>query len=351
MNVALRREYSGKGRGVLLDTLNVRAAARSSRAQDGIVRHLVLGYRPGWQAVSDLATIAGHVREFDPTISTYILPTNRRNPVLRRTIATRPTLVVSNGVIPAFRPARGKVYQGSVFPKVEELRLLDAAGVPVPRWALLSPGLRLDPAEWGEFVILKPTDRAVSSHGAGVQLMRTERVRYRAPHEYPDGHPGRRSQMLVQRFVDTGDHVTICRVLTLFGEPLYALADRTRDHRVPLTASDEEIERAPIASQVAKSSDAWFIYEERFLSLARAAHAAVPHVPLKGCDILQEAATGKLYVLELNCGGNTWHFSSAQQARERRRIGGDFELRRHQQFDAFRTAARVLAERTRIEAE
>jgi hypothetical protein len=46
------------------------------------------------------------------------------------------------------------------------------------------------------------------------------------------------------------------------------------------------------------------------LELARKVHAAFPNIPRLGTDILREAATGKLYVLERNPGGNTWHFSS-----------------------------------------
>jgi hypothetical protein len=220
----------------------------------------------------------------------------------------------------------------------------------VPKWTVLTPGLKLDPDEWGEFVILKPADRAFSSFGHGIQLMRTHRVRYRAPEEYPEGHPGRRSPMLVQRFIDTGENVTFCRVLTLFGEPLYALADRANAPRAKLTASDDEIETMVIASQAIKDTSPYLIYEKRFLDLARAAHKVLPGAPLKGCDILQDAGTGELYLLEMNSGGNTWHFSSAEQAHERRRIGAEFEIRRHMQFDAFRTAARVLVERTRAEA-
>ncbi|MEJ0098010.1 MAG: hypothetical protein WDM84_08950 [Bauldia sp.] len=90
-----------------------------------------------------------------------------------------------------FRPLRGKVYQGWPIPKFEEVRRLAVAGVPVPLTALLTPELRLDPALWGEFVIVKPTDIATSSHGHGIQLMRTGRVSYIAPRDYPKGHPGR----------------------------------------------------------------------------------------------------------------------------------------------------------------
>ena len=81
------------------------------------------------------------------------------------------------------------------------------------------------------------------------------------------------------------------------------------------------------------------------LAIARLAHAAIPEVPLKGCDIIRDAGSGRLYVLEVNPGGNTWHFSSRFLAGIRARNGPDFEAQRIRQFEAFRTAARVLAER------
>lgn len=314
-------------------------------------RHLILGYRPGWQSPDDLAAIAAHAHDIDPSIGTFILSTVRRNSVSRRLASARPTLIVSAGPIRVFAPRRGRVYQGQVIPKVDELRRLEGAGLPVPRWALLTPELRLDPAEWGEFVVVKPTDIPSSSHGEGIQLMRTARVRYRAPEEYPSRHPGRYGPMLVQRFIDTGRYISAHRVLTLFGEPLYAITDLSEQLRPSLRAPDDDIERAQIASQAIKAQQKVFVNDADVLALARRADAAVPEVPVKGIDILREAATGALYVLELNCGGNTWHFSSHQQAAARVENGAEFERARYRQFDAMRTAARVLVARTLSEAE
>ncbi|MEJ0012474.1 MAG: hypothetical protein WDM94_07545 [Bauldia sp.] len=350
MTMAIGTTWHGRARGQLLVAQSAAAKAASRPAATRATRNLILAFRPGFQAPADLEAIARHVREMDPTIATYIVPTTSRNSVTRKMAATRPTLVVSNAVMPAFTPLRGHVYQGIVIPKIEEVRRLEAAGLPVPRTALLTPDLKLDPADWGEFVILKPTDRKTSSRGAGIALMRTARVAYRAPEEYPAGHPGRVAPMLVQQFIDTGENITVCRVLTFFGEPLYAMVDRAADRRAPLTAPDAEIEATVIASQAAVRHESYFVQEERILALARAAAAVVPEAPLKGIDIVREAASGKLYVLELNMGGNTWHFSSGQQARERALNGREFEMRRHAQFDAFRTAARVLVARTRAEA-
>jgi hypothetical protein len=342
--------WQGRARAQFLPPHNATASAARQPAPTRATRNLVLAYRPGFQALADLEAISRHVRSIDPTIATFIVPTTSRNSVTRKLAAGRPTLVVSNAVMPSFAPLRGRVYQGIIIPKIDEVRRLQRAGIPVPKTELLTQDLSLDPAEWGEFVVVKPTDRATSSRGAGVGLIRTERVRYRSPSEYPPNHPGRFGPMLVQQFVDCGENISICRVLTFFGEPLYAMVDRSVEPRAPLTARDAEIEATVIASQSIKRYESYFVQEERILALARDASAVVPEAPLKGIDIIQEAGTGKLYVLELNMGGNTWHFSSNQQAEERARHGAEFELRRHVQFDAFRTAARILAAKTVAEA-
>ncbi|MEJ0097465.1 MAG: hypothetical protein WDM84_05390 [Bauldia sp.] len=197
--------------------------------------------------------------------------------------------------------------------------------------------------------MLKPSDIGSSSYGEGISLARTARVRYVPREAYPARHPGRRGPMLVQQFIDSGDRVTVYRVLTLFGEPLYCQRMQSRHPRVDLGAADAVIEQAVIASQALDEEEA-FVDDAGVLAVARAAHAAMPEVPLKGCDIMREAATGRLYVLEVNPGGNTWHFSSSFLAAVRRRNGPAFELQRRRQFDALRAAARVLVERTLAEA-
>ena len=337
------------GGAIFLRAMRARAIAAPARAN--IARHLVLAYRPGWISLTDLDTIRRHVTDIDPTIETFIVPSTARNSVARRRAAARPTLVVSNGWMPDFRPARGKVYQGYPIPKPEELRRLAAAGVPIPRTAILTPDLRLDEAEWGEFVVVKPTDIPTSSHGRGFQLMRTRRVRFIAPSDYPPDHPGRLGPMMVQKYIDTGDHVSMYRVLTLFGEPLYCLFSRALAPRVDLTAPDDVIENSPVAGEAVGEHERVFRIDADALAIARAAHAAIPEIPLKGVDLIRDASDGRLYVLELNCGGNTWHFSSQHTAERRAKDGPEFELRRHQQFDGLRTAARVLVNKTNGEAE
>jgi glutathione synthase/RimK-type ligase-like ATP-grasp enzyme len=222
----------------------------------------------------------------------------------------------------------------------------------VPLTAVLTPDLKLDPANWGEFVIVKPTDLSTSSRGHGFMLMRTARVRYIAPRDYPAGHPGRNGPMMVQQYVNDDGHVGVVRVLTLFGEPLYAVKNRSIERIVDPNAPDEVIEALPVAHQSLTEATRvrTLAATPEELTLARAAHNAMPEIPLKGIDILRDGKTGRLYVIELNCRGNTWHFSSAFEAGNRARNGEEFERRRRSQFDALRTTARVLVARTNAEA-
>jgi glutathione synthase/RimK-type ligase-like ATP-grasp enzyme len=279
------------------------------------------------------------------------VPVTLRNSVSRREAGALPTLIVSPGPLESFRPLRGKVYQGSQVPKFEEIKRLRAAGVPVPRTAVLTPDLNLDPAEWGELVVLKPTDIPTSSRGKGINLVRTSRVRYKQPEEYPPDHPGRLGPMMVQQYIDTGEKLTGHRVLTFFGEPLCTHFSRSSAARVGPSASDEQIENAIVAMQAGGDRERILTIDEEVIALARRAHAALPEIPLKGCDIIREASSGRLYVLELNSGGNTWHFSSDFATHIRHYHGSEFVLRQRQQFDAMRTAARVLVDRVRSEAD
>jgi hypothetical protein len=315
-------------------------------------RHLVIVHQKGWQSLEDWRDIAQRVRRLDPSIAVFVVGSDHRNEEIAKRAAERPSLIVSAGPLGRFKPLRGKVYHGQIFSKLEQLRRLVAAGVPVPRTAVLRAGLKLDPALWGRFVIVKPTDIGSSSHGQGIQLMRTERVRYIAPADYPEGHPGRSGPMIVQQYIHTGAVVGAYRVLTLFGEPLYCEYAVAQDPTIDLSASDEVLEQSAVATQglEATNRQITYRYQADVAALARAAHFAIPEAPLKGCDIVRDAATGRLYVLELNPGGNTWHFSSDFMAESRARRGPEVKRQRLEQLDAFGSAAQVLARMVRTDA-
>jgi hypothetical protein len=321
--------------------------------QVALQRHLVIVHQPGWQALSDWYEIAQMVRRIDPTTGVVIVRADRPTPPeLQKQAAALPSLVFSAGPLGRFTPERGKVYHGRPIHKFEQLFRLHQAGVRVPPTAMLQPDTNLDPDLWGEFVVVKPTDIGSSSHGACIQLMRTRRVRYIPPENYPEDHPGRRGPMLVQKYIDTGPRIALYRILTLFGEPLYIQYIESKLDRIGLDSTDERIEAEVVANQGLSQQDKRksFVFRADIAALARAAYRAIPEVPLQGCDIVCDARTGLPYILELNPGGNTWHFSSSFQADVREFEGPELQHQRRWHLDAFGTAAHVLAEVTRREA-
>lgn len=313
-----------------------------------IERNLVLVHTPGYQDVEDFQTIATIVSELAPDIEVFIANNNIPSSVTRRRAGQRPTLIFSPGNLLTFRPLRGKVYAGSPVPKVEQIKRFQAAGLPVPPTAEITRNLELPKEKFGSHVVVKP-GFSESSRGQFITLMRRESVRFQPRESFPEDHPGRYGPMLVQRFIDTGSLVSHYRVLTLFGVPLLAFKTAAETPRPPLDGSDDELAKVhlkarrrdgPITREFTSDAD--------ILDLARRTYSAIPEAALQGVDVIREAKSGKLYVLEANPGGNTWIFSKGDMTvRLKTALGVE---RLTDQFDAFRTAAKVLIERTRAEA-
>ncbi len=313
-----------------------------------VERHLILVHTPGYQDVADFQDIARKVRAQAPDIEVFIASNTIPSSVTRRQAGKLPTLVFSPGNLLEFRPLRGKVYAGAAIPKLEQIARFQAAGLPVPATAEITPGVMLPEAAFGPLVVVKP-GFSEASHGHHMTLLRREAVRFQPREAYPDDHPGRFGPMFAQRFVDTGPFVSHHRVLTLFGEPLLAFKTASQAARPSLDALDDVLASialkarrrdGPIARELTGDAD--------ILSLARRAYTALPEIALQGIDIIREAGTGKLFVLEANPGGNTWIFSKGAMTERLKKALGVEHLT--DQFDAFTAAARVLIERTRREA-
>src|SRR5690349_5070088 len=84
--------------------------------------HLVLVRQPGWQSEADWSRIAAYAREAEPRIATFIVNSELPHSYIRRQAARRPTLVFSPGRLGVFEPRRGRVYQGKLMSKFQQLR-------------------------------------------------------------------------------------------------------------------------------------------------------------------------------------------------------------------------------------
>jgi hypothetical protein len=138
--------------------------------------------------------------------------------------------------------------------------------------------------------------------------------------------------------VYTGHWPVSYRVATLLGTALFAFKIEAAHGREPL------LDRAAFDGQSIVSSGRGCVFslcdELDIIALAERAHAAFPRIPLLGADILRDADTGRLYVIELNTLGATWHFSSPSGLKLQAQFGFDLDA----QLDGRRRAARILVE-------
>lgn len=307
--------------------------------------HLILVHYPDLLDPADFHEIADFVRAKAPDIEPFVIADSmtKIDADMEKRAVSKPFLLFSPVSLKRFRPAGGKIYAGHGVPKLEQMERMKRAGLPVPKWQVIGPSTRLSVKDWGPLTVVKPT---VGSLSLGVELQMTEDVGYRLPLSYPQKHPGRDAPMMAQRFIDPGPQAARIRILTLFGEPIYAEEIKIGEAgERPEVINSATVKTIAITTVKAKSRIRSFVNDPDALDLARRTYRLFPDAALHGCDLIREWGTGKLYILEINPGGNTWHFSSRVGRREL--VEGK---KRKEQFNAFERAADLLIERTRNEA-
>ncbi len=306
--------------------------------------NLILVHQDTKQALSDLETIARNVAAADTGIKTFVVDTKTLDWSLGEQVSGEPTLTVSPMPIKKFVPPRGRICQGFEYRKCEQNERLRAIGVPVPDWVEIGPDTKLDPEEWGPYVVVKPE---LGRKGAEIRIKRTERVRFKPEQDFPEGHPGRKAPHFAQRFVYTGPWPSNFRVVTLFGKTLMCWRCEA-DHGYPALESRYGFEGGGVTIVSNKKTSHYSLaFDEDVMAVAEQAHAAFPDQPLLGPDVIRDAETGELFVLETNPRGDTWYMSSATGEM----IQGDNGVDFMSQFNALDIASDVLVAKTRELAE
>ncbi len=287
---------------------------------------------------SDFPIIAGWIRRMAPEIEPVLVrdfPLSALHPLA----LLRPTLSVCFDSLRRMRPLRGTVCQNKLLPKSEEYRRLEALDIPIPNWCLLQPNAQPDLSEFDKYVVVKPD---VGSRGADVKIKRRSRVRWTPPKTDRAAKLGNNDK-IVQQFIYTGKWPTSYRATTLFGKVLFAWKVEASRERRELRSHDgfgEGGHDGGGLSIASSGSGSRFTLcdETDVLALGQQAHAALPDHPLLGIDMVRDANTGKLYVVELNSCGTVWHFSSQTGKSIQRDNQIDFAT----QFDGLRLAAEAL---------
>ncbi len=303
-------------------------------------RNAIIVLTPEHLDERDFRAIAKRAMVQAPDVKVYLAIKGRRNRTARWVQLLRPTLRVEIEPVEGFAHLRGHRLHCGVEAgagKLETLARLQTAGLPVPDFVEVTPGLILDPAVWGPYVVVKPS---IGRRGANVTLKRTEKVRFRAPEDYPEDHFGRRGPMLAQRFVYTGPWPVVYRVLSFLGRPLHSIryeSPRTQ----PAIETPDAISGASIVAASRRSTIS-VPDEPDLLLLAERIHAALPEHPVIGADIVRDGNSGALSVIEVNhryC----WTLSNESGRQMQAQFGLDF----YTQYGALDLAAEALVAATR----
>jgi hypothetical protein len=306
--------------------------------------NLILVHQKTKQDHADFEAIARQVAERAPDIRAFVVDTKETGWADPRFERAAPTLTVSPMPIKRFAPPSGAVCQGHEFPKDEQYRRLASLGVPVPDWTAIAPDTVLDPLHWGPYVVVKP---ALGRKGAEIFIKRTGRVRYRPPEDFAEDHPVRKAPLLAQRFIYTGKWPSNFRVVTFFGRALLCWHCEAAHRYVPLNSRWDFKAKGGITVVSNKTDSSYRLARDAdVIALAEQAHAAFPDQPLLGTDIVRDADTGNLYVVECNPRGDAWLVSSDMGRMIEAANGLDFKG----QFGALNVAIEVLLRESRSRA-
>jgi hypothetical protein len=291
--------------------------------------------------LDDFGEISSLIRQRTPDVIPFVMNDHSYNSV-RSLFSWRPTLVVSPLELKRFRPWRSRLCENRFLLKSEEYRRLAAVNVPIPQWTLLTSTHTPDLTAFGPYVVQKPD---CGGRGAEVRIKRKARVRWSPPRNKRSVVNGMQD-LVIQDFVYTGQWPSSYRVTTWFGVPLFAWKVTASKNRRALVErygfrGGEDGGGMSICSS-GEGCTFELCYESDVLELATLAHSAFPDFPILGIDIVRDAESGRLHVLEANTCGHLWHFSSPTGISIQRDNGIDFKA----QFNGLERAAEVLINET-----
>lgn len=168
---------------------------------------VVVPFHTKFISTADLRAVGDEIKQRDPTLLWSPFEIKSRQSAADFRQRDLPAMLIqfhasSPPLLPQFKGPR---FGCMPIHKATQLKMLKEAGLPVPAWTRLEPKAEVDPAVFGEYLIIKPTEKWASL-GRGITLIRTADF-----NAYRDRHAGEyvseeRSQPLVQQFIQTGDN-------------------------------------------------------------------------------------------------------------------------------------------------
>ena len=265
------------------------------------------------ESAEDFREIAIRVKKLDPTICGAMAPEYISEEMLPAQFLALPLLVVYLVNPPASNNDQGIIRNASNLAvdnlnKIQEYEHFKKHHIPcLPiedfRW-----GMELDPAIYGDWVVLKPAN--IQSTGQDINMVPTSLIPKLTLSDFPDEHLIRKDDYLIQKFVKTGSTPIHYRVLVFLGKVLYskkfianlAFPKETGDLSSFLSQS--------VASNFWKEKKTVLVVDDEINEFAINVAKTFTNNPIFGVDIIRDEVSQKLYVIETNLGGNVWHFSS-----------------------------------------
>lgn len=297
-----------------------------------------------WEDWRDFYEIAQLVIQEDPGISVHIVSPGDTADAIPVHAQDRPTLTLALRDSGSFKPKRGPMLVNRRIDKLDQYRRFLATGLPTPRTEIFQFGKLYSEAAWSTYLFLKPATTRHSSSGGG-KIARTSTAHLLKLTDFAED--GRKPPpMIVQPFIDTGAKPSKYRVLVLAGSALYAQYTEVIAERPDLSSlSDSEL-----LELVLDTGGADRVYRHEHypdvVALAERTARAFNKLPLLGIDIVESRPDRGLYVLEINGGGNVWHFSSNHWEKARKKYPHAVDEMKSQ-FGAWSRAAAALARWTR----
>lgn len=313
--------------------------------------NVLLVHTPRLQAREDFEDIGARIEAIDGDLKSFVATNGQPNAEVNEKIRSEPTLVFSPVPIRDFKPVRGRIYQGAVIDKITQYRRLVEIGLATPKTKLLTRGDVFVDSEWGPHVVIKPFSPNLQSNGAMTYRVPTQKLNHDLNFSNMFDRYDIEGGALVQQYINAGLELEYHRVLTLFGEPLYAVTTSLKEPTSNRSGYPTETIAIATQSYAPNRKKFEMITDNRYLDFARRAYAAFPERALQAVDIVRCHDADRLYLLEMNLGGNTWHFSSQmiESLTSSPRKLREYKNKKIRQFGAFDVAARVLALRARTD--
>jgi len=288
----------------------------------------------------DFQQIARRVRKLDPSIGVTMVSDFLTSKMLPSEYLNLPMLVIylCNPPPSEFKVATKLAVKE--ISKIDEYAHFTQHSIPCLPIERFKWGMALDPANYGDWVVLKPEFK--NSTGRDINMLPTALLPTLMLDDFPANHLIREDTYLVQKFIKTGETPVHYRVTIFLNEILFSSKSCSKfQYPQPnLTC----MLSTTVASNIAENRTTQLYENEEINNFALVVSNTFPVSPLLGIDILQDELTKQLYVLEVNAGGNVWHFSSTNGENYRFNLGGKNAMVR--QYNAWDRAAEALVRNT-----